>query len=100
MNREVHVRFWESVRLKCLTLLAYLRGYADGQEAKAGIARWIGFYNNSRPHQALGNRTPMAVWRDGVTGVLGEKAVDMTLRLDNAHALPTCPQPSQQQQAA
>jgi hypothetical protein len=42
----------------------------------------------------------MAVWRDGVTGALSEKAVDMTLRLDNAHALPTCPQPLQQQQAA
>jgi len=42
----------------------------------------------------------MAVWRDGVTGALGDKAVDMTLRLDNAHALPTYPQPPQQQQAA
>ena len=42
----------------------------------------------------------MAVWRDGVTGALGDKAVDMTLRLDNARALPTCPQPPQQQQAA
>ena len=43
--------------------------------------------------------TPMAVWRDGVTGALGDKAVDMTLRLDNADALPTGPQPQQQQQA-
>jgi putative transposase len=41
----------------------------------------------------------MAVWRDGVTGALGESAVDMTLRLDNAKALPTCPQPQQQQVA-
>ena len=89
-------RLWRSLKHEDV----YLQGYADSQEAKAGIARWIGFYNNSRPHQALSNRTPMAVWRDGVTGALGEKAVDMTLRLDNAHALPTCPQPSQQQQAA
>jgi hypothetical protein len=37
----------------------------------------------------------MAVWRDGVTGALGERAVDMTLRLDNAGALPTYPQPPQ-----
>jgi len=42
----------------------------------------------------------MAVWREGVTGVLGEAAVDMTLRLDNARALPTYPQSPQQQQAA
>ena len=33
----------------------------------------------------------MAVWRDGVTGALGETAVDMMLRLDNAAALPTYP---------
>jgi hypothetical protein len=37
----------------------------------------------------------MTVWRDGVTGALGEVAVDMTLRLDNAAALPTYPQPQQ-----
>jgi hypothetical protein len=48
----------------------------------------------SRPHQALANRTPMAVWRGGV---LGAEAVDMTLRLDNAGALPTYPQPQQPQ---
>jgi hypothetical protein len=45
---------------------------------------------------ALNNRTPMAVWRAGVTGVIEGTAVDMTLRLDNADALPTCPQPQQQ----
>jgi hypothetical protein len=57
-------------------------------------------YNAQRPHQALAHRTPMAVWREGVVGAFAEKAVDMTLRLDNARALPTCPQPQQQQQTA
>jgi hypothetical protein len=51
-------------------------------------------YNDRRPHQALAYRTPMAVWRGD-----RESAVDMPLRLDNAGALPTCPQPPQQQQA-
>ena len=87
---------WRSLKHKDV----YLKGYADGHEAKAGIAEWVRFYNHSRPHQSLGNRTPMAVWREGVTGVLGHAAVDMTLRLDNARALPTCPHPPQQQQAA
>ena len=32
----------------------YLKGYADGREARAGIAAWIAFYNHRRPHQALG----------------------------------------------
>jgi putative transposase len=87
-------RLWRSLKYEDV----YLKGYADGREARAGIAAWITFYNLQRPHQALGNRTPMAVWRDGVTGALGERAVDMTLRLDNARALPTCPQPPLPQQ--
>ena len=88
-------RLWRSLKYEDI----YLKGYADGREARAGIAAWIAFYNSRRPHQALGNRTPMAVWRAGVTGALDNSAVDMTLRLDNAGALPTCPQPQQQPQA-
>jgi hypothetical protein len=78
MNREVHVRFCEGARLKCLALLAYLKGYADGREARAGIESWVRFYNHERLHQALGNRTPMAVWRAGVLGEseIGQVPVD------------------------
>jgi putative transposase len=89
-------RLWRSLKHEDV----YLKAYGDGREARAGIGEWIAFYNGSRPHQALGNRTPMAVWRAGVTAQLGAKAVDMSLRLDNADALPTYPQPPQQQQAA
>ena len=89
-------RLWRSLKYEDI----YLKGYADGREARAGIASWIGFYNGRRPHQALGNRTPMAVWRAEKIGALGDRAVDMTLRLDNACALPTCPQPQQQQELA
>ncbi len=84
-------RLWRSLKHEDI----YLKGYADGREAHAGIAAWFAFYNTRRPHQALGDRTPMAVWRDGTSGALGERAVDM---MDNARALPTCPQPQQQQQ--
>jgi putative transposase len=87
-------RLWRSLKYEDI----YLKGYADGSEARAGIAGWVAFYNAARPHQALANRTPMTVWREGVTGALGDTAVDMTLRLDNAGALPTWPQPPQQQQ--
>ena len=89
-------RLWRSLKHEDI----YLKGYADGREAKAGIASWVAFYNTRRPHQALGNRAPMAVWRAGITGDLADMAVDMTLRLDNAVALPTYPQPSQQPCAA
>jgi putative transposase len=91
-------RVWRSLK----TEEVYLKGYADAREAKAGIAGWFAFYNNLRPHQALANRTPMAVWRDGVAGARGP-AVDMTLllriSLDNAGALSTSPQPQQHQAA-
>jgi putative transposase len=87
-------RVWRSLKYEDI----YLKGYADGREARSGIGAWIAFYNGHRPHQALRNRTPMAVWREGVTGPLDDTTVDMTLRLDNARALPTCPQPPQQQQ--
>jgi putative transposase len=85
-------RLWRSLKYEDI----YLKGYADGHDAKRGIADWITFYNHRRPHQALANRTPMTVWRDAITGTLGGGAVDMTLRLDNADALPTSPQPPQQ----
>jgi putative transposase len=89
-------RLWRSLKYEDI----YLKGYADGREARAGISLWMAFYNGRRPHQALGDRTPMAVWREGAAGSLGDTAVDMTLRLDNADALPTCPQPPQQQKVA
>jgi putative transposase len=89
-------RLWRSMKHEDI----YLKHYADGREARAGIASWISFYNCQRPHQALGYKTPMSVWRLGTTGALEAKAVDMTPRLDNACALPTCPQPQQQQACA
>lgn len=85
-------RLWRSLKYEEV----HLKAYADGREARAGISAWMTFYNTRRPHQALGNRAPMAVWRAGVTGRLPGNAVDMTLRLDDADASPTCPQRQQQ----
>jgi putative transposase len=73
-------RLWRSLKYEDV----YLKGYADGREAKAGIAAWIVFYNTGRPHQALDGRAPLAAWRDDMTGRFDKEAVDMTLRLDNA----------------
>ena len=84
-------RLWRSLKYEEV----YLKGYADAREARAGIASWFSFYNGIRPHQALVDRIPMAVWRAGMTGGLPENAVDMTLpppaSLDDAGASPTCP---------
>ena len=87
-------RLWRSLKYESV----YLHAYESGSEARNGIGAWIEFYNRRRPHQALGERTPMAVWREGVIGALADNAVDMTLRLDNADALTTCPQRQPQQQ--
>ena len=64
----------------------YLKGYADGREAARGIARWIAFSDDRRPHQALADRMPMVVWREGCA--TGAKAVDM---VDNASAVAHMP---------
>lgn len=88
-------RLWRSLKYEDL----YIKGYADGAEARAGIGEWLSFYNHRRPHQALCNKTPMEVWRQAMIGALPPMAVDMTLRLDNAAALSTSPQPQQKQVA-
>jgi Integrase core domain len=70
-------RLWRALKYEGI----YLKDYAGGREAETGIASWN---NGRRPHQAVGNRTPMPVWRQGMTGPSGIAAVDM---LDNARAL-------------
>ena len=47
-------RLWRSVKYEDV----YLRDYADGHALHAGLERYFRFYNNERPHSALGNRTP------------------------------------------
>jgi len=88
-------RLWRSIKYEEV----HLKAYADGREARAGIGQWIDFYNHRRPHQAMGNQRPMAVWRDGMAKPeRPAEAVDMPLRLDNANALPTYPQQQQKKQ--
>ena len=89
-------RLWRSIKYEEV----HLKAYADGREARAGIGSWMTFYNFRRPHQAMNNQTPMAVWRDGMAKIeTAARAVDMPLRLDNADALPTYPQHNQQEAA-
>lgn len=52
-------RLWRSLKYEDV----YIRAYATLAEAQEGIANWIRFYNQTRPHQGLGNRTPMDVYR-------------------------------------
>ena len=59
MNREVHVRFWESAGLRCLAPLDYRNDYRDFEEAHRSISEFLDdVYNQHRLHSALGYCTP------------------------------------------
>ena len=45
-------RLWRSLKYECI----YLNAFETGSEARAGIGRWITYYNGSRPHTAQGRK--------------------------------------------
>ena len=51
-------RLWRTVKYEEV----YLKAYQNGKDARIGIGDYFRFYNNARPHQALGYRTPGAVF--------------------------------------
>lgn len=52
-------RLWRTVKYEEV----YLHDYQTVGEARQGLARYFGFYNEERLHQALGYLTPVAVYR-------------------------------------
>jgi putative transposase len=51
-------RFWKSLKYEEV----YLHAYDSTSDAKAGIGKYIDFYNNARPHSALDGSTPDEVY--------------------------------------
>lgn len=51
-------RFWKSIKYEEV----YLHAYDSVSAAKAGIERYVRFYNSRRPHKALDRRTPDTVY--------------------------------------
>ncbi|SFJ37465.1 putative transposase [Albimonas pacifica] len=47
-------RLWRTLKYECI----YLHAFETGSELRAGLRRWIAYYNAHRPHSALGGRTP------------------------------------------
>ena len=53
-------RFWRSLKYEEV----YLYAYANLSEARAGLERYLGYYNGERRHSRLGDRTPDTVYLD------------------------------------
>jgi putative transposase len=47
-------RLWRSLKYESV----YIHAFETGSELRAGLTRWIGYYNSQRPHSALGGATP------------------------------------------
>lgn len=58
-------RLWRSLKYEDI----YLREYGTVGDLEAGIRRWLERYNEWRPHESLGNKTPAQVYvRDRESG--------------------------------
>ena len=68
-------RLWRSLKYEDV----FIKAYGSVAEARRGIGGWLSFYNEERLHQALGYRTPRAVF-DG----------EAHEPVDNASALKGC----------
>ena len=56
-------RLWRSVKYEEV----YLRAYDSINAAHQGVARYLMFYNQTRPHRALDGKTPEQVYCDNLT---------------------------------
>ncbi len=58
MDNVFTERLWRSVKYEEV----YLSDYATVSETKEGIGNYMDFYNQERPHQSLGHKTPAEVY--------------------------------------
>jgi putative transposase len=71
MDNIMIERLWRSLKYECV----YLHAFETGSEAKRGIAKWMKFYNQRRPHSSLDDRTPYEAYWNLPIAVLQEKQV-------------------------
>lgn len=64
-------RLWRSLKYECV----YLHAWGTGSQAKAGVGRWITFYNHQRPHAAHGGQPPAVVYFNQIETDQQTKAV-------------------------
>lgn len=54
INNRMIERLWRSLKYECI----YLHAFEKGSETKAGIDKWIAYYNVERPHSTHGILPP------------------------------------------
>ncbi len=57
-------RLWRTVKYEDI----YLKDYATILELSAGLVEYFSFYNYERPHQSLGQKTPVVVYKTAMGG--------------------------------
>ena len=82
-------RLWRSLKYEEV----FIKAYGSVAEVRLGIGRWLVFYNDERPHQALGYRTPRAVFEDEACDIVDNTSASLC----SALRLPTMSQAQQQQ---
>jgi putative transposase len=76
-------RLWRSLKYECI----YLHAFETGSELRAGLGRWITYYNTQRPHSGLAGQTPAEAYGrigDDQTGGIITLGISLT-------APPNCP---------
>ena len=84
-------RLWRSLKYEEV----FIKAYGAVAEARGGIGSWLSFYNDERPHQALGYRTPREVFDQAACAHVDNAPVSLRF----TSALPTSTQDQQQKQS-
>ena len=82
-------RLWRSLKYEEV----FIKAYGAVTDARGGIGSWLSFYNDGRPHQALGYRTPREVFEQASCAYVDNAAVSLRF----TSALPTSTQDQQQE---
>lgn len=60
-NRMIE-RLWRSLKYECI----YLNAFETGSETRAGIGKWLTYYNAERPHSTHGILTPKEAYENKI----------------------------------
>lgn len=89
-------RLWRTVKYEEI----YLKEYNNVREVKENLQRYFNFYNNDRPHQSLGYKTPQKIYHcaNNQSFAGGKQLTASPVKITNYGVLPEllCYAPSEQ----